>query len=69
MNNHIPVKSSNLKSVAYDSDSGTLEIAFKKGKYTYTNINESTYNGLMNAHSKGGYFARFIKPKGGKISR
>lgn len=67
--NHIPVKSSNLKSVAYDPDSGTMEIQFNKQKYTYSNITQAQYNQLMSAPSKGKYFARYIKPKGGRIAR
>lgn len=58
--NHIPVSSSNLSSVAYDS--GTLEIQFKNGRYyRYFNVPESVYLGLLTAPSKGRYFHRHIK--------
>jgi hypothetical protein len=61
---HITVKSSNLKSVAYDADSNTMEVAFKKGgTYTYPNVTQEQYNNLMNARSKGQYFAKAFRNK------
>lgn len=56
------VKSSNLASVGYDSDSKTLEIEFNNGGlYQYFSVPESIYNGLMAASSKGSYFDQYIK--------
>lgn len=61
----IPVTSSNLKDVGYDSQTFTLEIGFLNGRvYQYFNVPEARYDGLMNASSKGSYFDAYIK-KGG----
>jgi KTSC domain len=70
MSEHIPVNSSNLKSVAYDSDTNTLSVSFNKGGiYHYEGITEDQYNGLLNARSKGQYFHRFIKDRPHKKGR
>jgi len=56
------VVSSNLLSVGYDANSQTLEIAFIGGGiYQYYGVPLSVFNGLMNAPSKGSYFANHIK--------
>ena len=58
----IPVESSNLASVAYDSEREILEIEFKSGGiYEYTGVPQSVYDGLMNAESKGKYFYQYIR--------
>ena len=57
----IPVQSSNLRSVGYDSTTQTLVIEFHSGVYEYYGVPESTYRGLMSASSKGQYHHRFIK--------
>lgn len=58
----IPVSSSNLASVGYDAVSKTLFVSFHKGgTYSYSNVPENVYQGLMNAPSKGRYFAANIK--------
>ena len=62
--NRIPVESSNLRSVGYDSATRILEIEFHgSGIYQYSGVPEYEYNGLMNASSKGSYFAQNIKNK------
>ncbi|ELZ06184.1 hypothetical protein C482_00140 [Natrialba chahannaoensis JCM 10990] len=59
-----PVSSSNLRSVGYDPESQTLEIAFNSGGvYQYYDVPESVYRGLMNAASHGKYHARHIKDR------
>ena len=59
-----PVGSSNLRSVGYDELSRTLEIEFHNGRvYRYGQIPLGIYEGLMNAVSKGRYFALGIKDK------
>ena len=61
----IPVSSSNLAAVGYDTDSATLRIQFHHGGiYDYQGIPGDVYEGLMNAGSKGQFFDKFIK-KGG----
>lgn len=58
----IPVSSSNLHSVGYDSTSQTLEIEFNSGSiYQYFNVPSSIYQGLMNASSHGQYFSQYIR--------
>lgn len=56
------VKSSDLKSVGYDVLTETLEVEFvNKSIYQYSRVNVDVYEGLINAKSKGKYFAKFIK--------
>ena len=59
----IPVRSSNLISVGYDSDLMILEIEFENGVYQYMDVPEDIYDGLMNTSSKGNYFHKHIKSK------
>lgn len=57
-----PVSSSNLISVGYDAESGTLEIEFKGGRvYQYFSVPESVYLALVGAGSVGGYFHAHVK--------
>ncbi len=61
--NHVLVRSTNLRSVAYDEESHVLEIIFLNGgAYRYTGVPKARYDGLLSATSKGMYFDRFIKP-------
>lgn len=58
--NMIPVVSSNLSAVGYESR--TLYVRFNDGSlYSYDNIPVEVYQGLMNASSKGQYLATFVK--------
>lgn len=58
----IPVSSSNLVAVGYDSPSMTLQIEFRGGKvYEYAHVPEANYMNLMAASSKGRYFDSMIK--------
>jgi hypothetical protein len=58
----IPVSSSNLESVGYDEESGTLEVEFKNGTlYQYFDVPQGVFDGLANADSPGGYLAENIK--------
>ena len=60
--NRIPVQSSNLRSVGYDPKTRILEIEFHSGGvYQYSGVSEFEYEALMNASSKGSYFAHNIK--------
>ncbi|XOF34892.1 MAG: KTSC domain-containing protein [Candidatus Electrothrix sp. YB6] len=59
------VSSSNLRSVGYDPETSTLEIEFMHGGvYSYSDVPEAEYNGLMSASSHGSYFNANIR-KGG----
>lgn len=52
----IPVDSSNISAIGYDSETATLKIAFNNGRaYEYYSVPESEFNNLLNASSKGRY--------------
>ena len=58
----LPVKSSNIAAIGYDSTSRTLEVEFKTGAaYQYQNVPSSVVRGLRTAQSIGGYFSKRIK--------
>lgn len=58
----VQVKSSNLKSVGYDTETKTLEVEFQDGGlYQYLNVPAVVHRDLLNAPSHGKYFAYFIK--------
>jgi len=58
------VESSNIDSFAYDAKKEVLTIWFKGGaEYTYPGVKQDTSNGLLEASSKGKYFAEHIKGK------
>lgn len=60
--NRIPVTSSNLQSVGYDSSIQILEIEFHNGGiYQYFGVPEYEFTNLLSAPSKGTYFANNIK--------
>lgn len=66
----IPVESSSLSSVGYDSENAILEIEFKSGGiYQYSGVPQDVYDGLMNAESKGKYFHQYIKNSGYPYSK
>lgn len=56
------LRSSNLNSAEYDPGTRALTITFKGGStYTYSEVDQATYDGLMTAASPGRYFAENIK--------
>lgn len=58
------LKSSNLASANYEAETQSLTITFKgSGTYTYADVPETVYMGLLAASSPGGYFAENIKDK------
>lgn len=58
----VAVKSSNIKSIGYDADTETLEVAFNSGSvYRYFNVPAQLHKRLMSAESKGGFFNINIK--------
>ena len=58
----IPVRSSNLNAVGYDSTSHVLTIRFNNGSvYEYYHVPEHVYSGLMSASSKDYYHYRKIR--------
>ena len=62
---YVSVVSSNIDSVGYDEENEIMYIRFKSGsEYSYTRVPVKLYEGLINAPSKGKFFARFIKNRG-----
>jgi hypothetical protein len=58
----IPVTSSNIRAIGYDSDSEILELEFNDGSvYQYSGVPATEYEGMMNADSKGKYLHANIK--------
>jgi hypothetical protein len=56
------LRSSNLNSAEYNAETQTLTIQFKGGStYTYADVDQGTYDGLLAAPSPGKYFAERIK--------
>ena len=57
-----PVNSSYLYAVGYDPATKILEIEFKDNTVVdYSNVPQSTYDGMMQAQSVGKYFHRNVK--------
>lgn len=56
------VSSSNISSIGYELNSGTLEIEFTNGSiYQYYGVPENIYDSLMRESSKGKFFNIYIK--------
>jgi hypothetical protein len=61
----VHVQSSNLESVGYDAQTGTLEVGFLDGSvYQYFNVPSSIYEGLMSAASHGHFLDVHVKKAG-----
>lgn len=57
-----PVKSSNIKSVGYDTESKALQIQFKNGgTYQYKDVPADTFDALLHADSVGKYYIARIQ--------
>lgn len=62
--NRVPVRSSNIRSVGYDSGTSTLEVEFHSGGvYQYSGVPETVYQGFMRAASKGSYFHDHVRDR------
>ena len=58
----VPVRSSSLKSIAYDSDNKLLEVEFRSHRvYVYQDVPDWAVERLMAARSKGRYFEAHIR--------
>ncbi|MCX6582962.1 MAG: KTSC domain-containing protein [Candidatus Aminicenantes bacterium] len=58
----IPVQSSNVEGVGYDSKSQTLEVEFKNGNiYQYFDVPDAVYHEMVNAGSAGKFLINNIK--------
>lgn len=52
--NRTPVTSTNIRSIGYDPQSGTLEVEFTSGDvYQYFDVPERLYDGLLRTASPG----------------
>jgi len=61
---HSDIKSSNIRSIAYDEKSKSLEIIFKNGgHYSYEGVPLETHKALVGADSPGNYFFQRVKTK------
>jgi hypothetical protein len=60
--NRVPVESSSIKSVGYESDTETLSVEFCSGAvYEYAGVSQFTYDSFMASESKGHFFAVFVR--------
>ena len=60
--NLVPVASSNLRAIGYDTNTKTLQVAFcNNSLYEYYAVPDSIHSGLMEAKSHGSYFDTHIK--------
>ena len=59
---HIPVRSTNIASVAYDPEQHHLQVKFHSGNtYNYFGVAPQVNDALMSATSKGEFFDKQIK--------
>ncbi len=60
--NRIPVDSTNVLEVGYDSGTQTLEVLFKNGNiYQYFDVPQTIYDNLISASSVGQFLSKEIK--------
>ena len=58
----IPVQSSNLAAIGYDTNTEILKVEFLNGTaYEYKNVPQVVFDAFMKAPSHGSYFNREIK--------
>ena len=56
-----PINSSVVSAAGYDSDTRELTVQLRSGvEYTYHDVPQEIYNGLMQSNSRGAYFVREI---------
>ena len=64
MSDLIPVKSSNIDAIGWESDGKVLTVQFSNGTiYTYFDVPEATYTDILSAQSVGSTFASTVKGK------
>lgn len=60
----VPVRSSAIAAVGYDSATRRMKIAFKQGRtYDFCGVPLEVHQGLMNASSIGSYYDRVIRDR------
>ena len=59
----VPVSSSQIEAVGFNAATNQLRIRFLKNGslYEYDNVDQATFDGLVNAPSVGSYFGAVIK--------
>jgi hypothetical protein len=56
------VRSSNVRAVGWDEDTGELLVEFRNGSlYSYPSAGESAYQDLLSDPSPGAYVARWLR--------
>jgi hypothetical protein len=55
----IPVESSNIVAVGFEDN--TLYVQYPVGLYAYDDVDEKTFNNLLNAESKGKFMNMYVK--------
>ncbi len=66
----IPVNSSNLDAVAFNADTGTLQVRFQNGAvYEWYGVQEDVATALAEAQSPGRYLNAYIVGQYGKGQR
>jgi len=59
-----PVKSTGIRSVAYDADARTLDVEFSSSRvYRYFDVPPSVYEWLTRVESKGRFINRLVKDR------
>jgi hypothetical protein len=59
---HIPVKSSQIASIAHDPETNTMEVIFNGGShYRYEGVSPEVFSYVRDAESVGNAFGRHIK--------
>lgn len=61
----VPVKSSSIHRIGYDSKENRLHVEFKNdgGTYEYHGVSPEAYQALLNAASVGAHFHKHIRNK------
>jgi hypothetical protein len=67
---YVPVTSSHVAAVAYDSGSNTLGVRYSNGsEYHYQGVPEEVYQGFFTASSIGQHLDQFVKKPGYAYTR
>ena len=60
----IPVNSSAISAIGYDSQTSRMNIEFQQGDtYYYCNVPQQIFVNFLNAYSKGRYYDQYIKDR------
>ena len=62
MMEHVPVQSTNIRSVGYDPETRTMQVQFSHGGlYSYSNVDPGVHQALVEAPSVGAHFTLNIR--------